>query len=248
MYQGKGTYLENYLDSISTLPSELNRNFALIKELDFRSHELTEKIERLKSSLCVNSSSTRRAIHDVLDDKQSKILKSELKAITEYADEKVELANQTYDLLDRNIRKLDVDLKKFETELEAAEEEKKRKKSKQSNEVGSTPNKKGKAARDSLSSSSSGSVSSRKKANTEMPSANGIDARVFNANPNDIDMAIDPNEPTYCFCNRVSFGEMVGCENPDCKIEWFHFECVGLTSTPKGKWYCPDCSKKRLKS
>ena len=21
---------------------------------------------------------------------------------------------------------------------------------------------------------------------------------------------------------------MVACENPDCLIEWFHFECVGL--------------------
>lgn len=27
-----------------------------------------------------------------------------------------------------------------------------------------------------------------------------------------------------------------------CKIEWFHFGCVGLKEQPKGKWYCPDCS------
>jgi hypothetical protein len=38
---------------------------------------------------------------------------------------------------------------------------------------------------------------------------------------------------------QVSFGEMVGCDNPDCKVEWFHFECVGLTLPPKGKWYSP---------
>ncbi len=57
----------------------------------------------------------------------------------------------------------------------------------------------------------------------------------------DLDMPIDPNEPTYCICNRVSFGEMVGCDNADCKYEWFHFECVGLTQTPKGRWYCPEC-------
>ncbi len=37
-------------------------------------------------------------------------------------------------------------------------------------------------------------------------------ARVLNV---DTDMPIDPNEPTYCVCNRVSFGEMVGCDNPD---------------------------------
>ncbi|CAH3152588.1 unnamed protein product, partial [Pocillopora meandrina] len=47
---------------------------------------------------------------------------------------------------------------------------------------------------------------------------------------------IDPNEPTYCLCNQVSFGEMIGCDNEECPIEWFHFQCVGLTTKPKGKW------------
>jgi len=56
----------------------------------------------------------------------------------------------------------------------------------------------------------------------------------------------DPNEPTYCYCKRVSFGEMVGCENDKCKIEWFHFACVGLDPTVKlkGKWYCKECKLK----
>lgn len=31
----------------------------------------------------------------------------------------------------------------------------------------------------------------------------------------ELDIPIDPNEPTYCFCNQVSFGEMVACDNPD---------------------------------
>ena len=25
----------------------------------------------------------------------------------------------------------------------------------------------------------------------------------------------DPNEPRYCLCNQVSYGEMVGCDNND---------------------------------
>jgi len=56
-----------------------------------------------------------------------------------------------------------------------------------------------------------------------------------------LDMPVDPNEPTYCLCNQVSYGEMVGCDNPDCPIEWFHFTCVKLTTKPKGKWFCPKC-------
>ncbi len=54
-------------------------------------------------------------------------------------------------------------------------------------------------------------------------------------------MEIDPDEPTYCLCDEVSYGEMIGCDNDLCPIEWFHFNCVGLSGKPKGKWFCPFC-------
>ncbi|KAG6282372.1 hypothetical protein E4U48_004387 [Claviceps purpurea] len=57
---------------------------------------------------------------------------------------------------------------------------------------------------------------------------------------------IDPEEPRYCLCNRVSFGTMIQCDNLDhCEREWFHLECVGLEDIPARttKWYCPDCRK-----
>lgn len=55
------------------------------------------------------------------------------------------------------------------------------------------------------------------------------------------EVPIDPDEPTYCLCDQVSYGEMIGCDNDLCPIEWFHFSCVQLTTKPKGKWYCPRC-------
>jgi len=46
-------------------------------------------------------------------------------------------------------------------------------------------------------------------------------------------------EPTYCFCNNVSYGDMIACDNELCPYEWFHFPCVGLTIKPaQGSWYC----------
>lgn len=33
-----------------------------------------------------------------------------------------------------------------------------------------------------------------------------------------LDMPVDPNEPTYCLCNQVSYGEMIGCDNQDVSI------------------------------
>ncbi|KAH7433735.1 hypothetical protein KP509_07G083300 [Ceratopteris richardii] len=58
------------------------------------------------------------------------------------------------------------------------------------------------------------------------------------------DQPIDPDEPTYCICGQVSFGDMIACDNENCEGgEWFHYQCVGLSSESrfKGKWYCPTC-------
>lgn len=58
-------------------------------------------------------------------------------------------------------------------------------------------------------------------------------------------------QPTYCVCEKISFGHMVCCDNDLCPIEWFHFSCVSLNKKPKGKWYCPKCrgsSSKTMKS
>ncbi|OBA23241.1 hypothetical protein METBIDRAFT_9529 [Metschnikowia bicuspidata var. bicuspidata NRRL YB-4993] len=61
--------------------------------------------------------------------------------------------------------------------------------------------------------------------------------------------AEDADNNLYCFCQRVSFGEMIGCDNDDCQYEWFHWECVGITSPPNDDeiWYCPDCAPKMEK-
>jgi hypothetical protein len=80
---------------------------------------------------------------------------------------------------------------------------------------------------------------------------------------------IDADEPTYCYCNSVSYGSMIACDADGCEREWFHLECVGLKVPPKQngkqpkvpasrfwfrmltlcavKWYCEDC-KERLKA
>ena len=59
-----------------------------------------------------------------------------------------------------------------------------------------------------------------------------------------------PSDPTgeeveaaykYCYCYEDKEGEMIGCDNPQCHYEWFHFSCLKLSSKPKSTlWYCPD--------
>ncbi|KAI5858910.1 hypothetical protein BZA05DRAFT_382754 [Tricharina praecox] len=55
----------------------------------------------------------------------------------------------------------------------------------------------------------------------------------------------EEGEETYCYCNQISYGEMVACDGDECEREWFHLSCVGLSQAPRGKakWYCNDCAK-----
>ena len=59
----------------------------------------------------------------------------------------------------------------------------------------------------------------------------------------DDSMDVDEDDTKYCICKQVSFGEMIACDNENCKIEWFHYDCVGLSEEPTSTWLCPTCSK-----
>lgn len=77
---------------------------------------------------------------------------------------------------------------------------------------------------------------------------------------NDGDAEGDGDDKQYCFCNRVSFGEMIACDEPSCEVEWvryiissflflfsvvllqYHIQCIGLTVAPEGAWICDTCA------
>jgi len=54
----------------------------------------------------------------------------------------------------------------------------------------------------------------------------------------------DEDNHTWCICNQKSHGDMVACDNKQCRYEWFHYSCVGITATPKGRWYCSECTSR----
>ncbi|KAE8703035.1 PHD finger protein ING1 [Hibiscus syriacus] len=145
------------------------------------------------------------------------------------ADEKVALAIQAYDLVD-SYNKLDQYLKKSGEELRRVERE-----NTVANATSQIPDGTTKSGR---------SESGRERKTAASSAATEVAATAANPTGMELDLPVDPNEPTYCLCNQVSYGEMVACDNPACKIEWFHFGCVGLKEQP-GKWYCPDCAALR---
>ncbi|RPD80838.1 hypothetical protein L226DRAFT_121828 [Lentinus tigrinus ALCF2SS1-7] len=51
------------------------------------------------------------------------------------------------------------------------------------------------------------------------------------------------DQKLYCYCQKRSYGEMIGCDNESCPLQWFHLSCVNLTpeNLPQ-TWYCDECS------
>ena len=45
-----------------------------------------------------------------------------------------------------------------------------------------------------------------------------------------------------CICGREGSGDWIGCDSGSCPVQWYHWECVGITKEPVGDWVCPRCS------
>ncbi|CAI9617949.1 unnamed protein product [Staurois parvus] len=245
-----GMYLEHYLDSIENLPFELQRNFQLMRDLDQRTEDLKCQIDRLSSQYMSNA-------RTLSSEEKLQLLRQVQEAYgkcKEYGDDKVQLAMQTYEMVDKHIRRLDTDLARFEADLKEKHIE-----SSDYDSCSSKGKKKGRGQKEKKAPKVKSKVknsddetakSGQKKIKlVQTRTEYGTPATNFTkVHPSDVlDMPVDPNEPTYCLCHQVSYGEMIGCDNPDCSIEWFHFACVGLATKPRGKWYCPRCSQERKK-
>ncbi|CAF1228921.1 unnamed protein product [Adineta ricciae] len=66
---------------------------------------------------------------------------------------------------------------------------------------------------------------------------------LLNLNEQTAATAVTTDERRYCFCNQISYGDMIACDNSTCRREWFHYSCVGIVTPPKGKWFCFDCTQ-----
>eukprot|EP00040_Diaphanoeca_grandis_P021664 m.115661 g.115661 ORF g.115661 m.115661 type:complete len:261 (-) comp28438_c1_seq1:341-1123(-) len=245
-------YLDDFVESIETLPQDMKHYYSHMRSLDLRlnnTHDVTKK--RFKR-LCENATNLPQS---ALTKEMSEI-KSLFKVGYELAEEKVQLSSQTYDVLDRQIRRLEGEIDKFKTDLEGTRpgitDTLKQQSEALDTNSGNHAEQIQQAASESIYKRKFGvateaakpmampepiqkKVSSIKVAKGFIGNR-GIPAIVLPPEHN-----VDPNEPRYCICNQVSYGDMVGCDNDDCKLEWFHYPCVGLTEEPKGKWFCPDC-------
>ena len=225
------------LAGVTDLPSELQRHFHGLRDLDLRVTalqkvvdedcltQLKEAAERQQDAVVPPSKRQKvTAAATAASSELSHRIEHNMNEIIKLSEEKMTRAQQIYDYIDQHIRKLDKDLKSFEAEV-----------AKERQRLGLPPLPGSEAEATAAAAVAADGRRKRGKQSGHYvePAPQPTSEELYQAA-----LAVaDSTEPTYCYCNRISFGEMIACENMDCPIEWFHFECVGLTpeNRPKGE-------------
>ncbi|KNC76686.1 hypothetical protein SARC_10823 [Sphaeroforma arctica JP610] len=210
----KETYLDKYLAHISDLLPTLSLKMANVDEV-------TRQVDEMLESITVPHEKLYESLCDLNTvERKRKVdeIQETFRKANQLCDKKIEITQGAYALIDKHINKLDTDVKRLDKRLHS--------------QTNGTPQKKNKYGRNKKRSRKNGA------ARADMV----IAAEALPKIDIEMDMPVDPNEPTYCTCQQVAYGEMVACENSTCQTEWFHFGCVKLTQKPRGKWYCQKCA------
>ncbi|OAY75623.1 PHD finger protein ING2-like isoform X1 [Ananas comosus] len=244
-----GVFVDDYLEYSSTLAGELQRLLSTMRELDERAQgTISQTKEQTKHCLGMLSYGSEKLNHEN-DETAFEKIKKEIETSQENAlslcTEKVLLAQQAYNLIESHIKRLDEDLAQFAEDLK---------------QEGKIPPDEPAilpplpvVTRDEKRKGGYITPQSKRLKEREWGVERGMDLDLMpppgsnkKSTPAsvDVDQSIDPNEPTYCICHQVSYGDMIACDNENCEGgEWFHYSCVGLTPETrfKGKWFCPTC-------
>ncbi|XP_048105380.1 inhibitor of growth protein 2 isoform X2 [Alosa alosa] len=246
------SYVEDYLECVESLPLDIQRNVSLLWEIDTKYQEVLNEVddvyERYKRE---TDAGQRKRLQLQL---QRALISSQ-----ELGDEKIHVVTQMLELVENRSRQMDSHTHCFTDPIEERSPGEKIRGGgavAAASSAGSLPERSARRPRRQRNSESRDSCHGangaledpaeevpapprEKKSKSAKKKKRSKAKQEREASP--VEFAIDPNEPTYCLCEQVSYGEMIGCDNEQCPIEWFHFTCVGLTYKPKGKWYCPKC-------
>ncbi|XP_013069902.1 inhibitor of growth protein 1-like isoform X1 [Biomphalaria glabrata] len=238
------TYLSNYLDTMETLPDDIQRNISQMRELHIKNKAILEEIRNLRNTAMKETGSSKKACL---------ALQRALIHCQEIGDEKIQLVQLITDLIENRSRQLDQDREHLakrmladpgstkEPEPEEVVAPVVKKEIKVEPEKTEKNNSAVKRQRRTKNDINEEETKEDKDKIPKKKKKRKVAKKETNGEDSPMNVQIDPNEPTYCSCNNISYGEMIGCDNEKCVIEWYHFGCVGLRTKPKGKWYCPDC-------
>ena len=234
-------------DSLDNLPSELLHTLDELRSIDVRTTDCLRKIRTRDQQVGKFIKQHGSLEHNPKEETYNPKIRADFQKALEKSYEKERLAKKALELLERTIRKLDDETKKVMI-LEGggpgtpsalpspAHERSPAILNKHLMPGQNTPPRLHKRARSSLST------------RPAIPSGLGGPALLPNgypAPPPQTGSDDGEDTTTYCFCEQVSYGEMVACDNDTgCERQWFHYACVGLTESPIGRWFCSECRAK----
>lgn len=195
-----------------------SKTLQLIEELDTAVEGLSTRIDNLIDEKVSNPSKFPKKKDDEI-----KALKAILEDFTE---RKIQLAVRNYDLIDHHIRLVDHELSIVENVMK-------------NNGLSIQLN----IPTPTVSVVAVKNVNSEKKRGRGRPPLSSIKSDTPKYEEVE-EVEIDPNEPLYCICRQVAFGDMIACDNDSCTVEWFHYSCVNLTKKPKSTWLCNACKNR----
>ena len=242
------SYVETYMDYVEALPDDLQRDISQMRELDMVYQERMREVGRWIDTYHQRKESSVRK--KCLINIQRCLIKSQ-----ELGDEKLQHVSHMMDMVDTKSRQVEIEMESAELRSDQAASLQLKQEIQDEHDTIQRTGEKIKTTRNRRKlhekvkpeqDAENSEKISNSADNPKPPKKKKIPRKKKKENNSPTpDIPIDPNEPTYCLCNQVSYGEMIGCDNEGCEIEWFHFQCVNLTSKPKGKWYCPKCSQER---
>ena len=81
----------------------------------------------------------------------------------------------------------------------------------------------------------------RKPTPTDVDSRSGVQQVRHTPATMSVPSGTSAGDKRVCSCEAVPYGDMVLCDNDQCRVGWYHFACVGLGSKPLHEWYCREC-------
>eukprot|EP00045_Choanoeca_perplexa_P012501 m.136688 g.136688 ORF g.136688 m.136688 type:complete len:255 (-) comp16031_c0_seq5:2018-2782(-) len=246
------SYLNDFVELVDAVPHEMKATFSQITKLDTEAADCAEIIDKKSKKFFregKHSQQAQRKTQNVAE------VQAEYDRAKGLAEEKMQLASGALDMIERVCKYLDGKLVDFREELEASHPDLTIKLEKRSLDLDQqyeevddddddryssyTPAATNKRTASEATVSSTRERSVRRKATTayeEEPPPPAAAAATE---------AAAASDETYCVCKQGSYGQMIGCDDDKCPIEWYHYKCVGLTEEPKGDWYCYICTERR---
>lgn len=248
-----GTALDTYLDCVDHLPNEIQRFVSQLHELDLRSNEIVNEIWKLKEEYKNEEDSSMKK--NILTALKNSLIKNQ-----EIGDVKLKIVAKIFEIIESRTRQLDLEFDNLEPSggvVNAVKEDDSQTQAK-SNLTVETPLAASSSARIAAKSEEKSEIVKGKrprqhrrhhdsiskeeeKKEEEKPRKKKAKREKGNEKSPCNKVANPADEPLYCLCHQLSYGEMICCDNSSCAIQWFHFSCVGIDHSPKGKWFCPNC-------